>query len=54
MNIKCSFKNNLHGSSVTFSVSDILDATGISIYDATVNHDPDGDSNGTAITLSAP
>ena len=36
--------------SVTFEVTDLSDADGS--YDATANHDPDGDSDGTTITVS--
>lgn len=38
--------------SVTFSV-DSLSASGYT-YDATANHDPDGNSNGTSITITSP
>mgnify|MGYP006287533825 CR=1 FL=1 len=36
--------------SVTFDVTDVSDADGS--YDATANHDPDGDSDGTSITVN--
>jgi serine protease len=38
------------GSSVTFTVTDVTHTT--LTYNALVNHDPDGDSNGTIITVS--
>jgi hypothetical protein len=47
-------KNNLRGMDATFQVTDILDALGNSIYDGLANHDPDGDSDGTSITLMTP
>jgi subtilisin family serine protease len=37
---------------VTFSITDIIG--GSTDYDASDNHDPDGDSNGTSITVSKP
>jgi hypothetical protein len=40
-------------SSVTFSVDNVTHAT-VSSYDTAANHDPDGDSDGTSITVSAP
>ena len=36
--------------SATFSVSSLSGAT----YDPGLNHDPDGDSNGTTLTVSRP
>jgi hypothetical protein len=38
--------------SAIFTVSDVPDAT--LIYQATGNHDPDGDSDGTRITVLQP
>ena len=38
--------------SVTFTVEDLSE--GSSTYDATANHDPDGDSDGTSITVFKP
>jgi hypothetical protein len=43
---------NILGSSVTFSVTAVT-GTGLT-YDASANTDPDGDSTGTAITVSRP
>jgi hypothetical protein len=45
-------KNNIPGQtgSVTFSVTGVTHAT--LTYDQTANHDPDGDSSGTAITVA--
>ena len=40
--------------SVSFSVTDLSDASGTYSYAAGDNHDPDGDSNGTAITVPRP
>ena len=40
--------------SITFAVSDIADAASTYSYDATDNHDPEGDSDGSAITVSRP
>jgi hypothetical protein len=45
-------KANLRSSSATFSVTSIDHAA--LAYDPVANHEPDGDSNGTAITVSAP
>jgi hypothetical protein len=39
-------------STVTFTVDGVAHAT--LTYDATANHDPDGDSNGTSITVAKP
>lgn len=47
---KSNLKSNLN--QVTFSVSSVS-GTGIT-YDQNTNHDPDGDSNGTSITVSQP
>jgi serine protease AprX len=44
-------KNNV--SSVSFSISNLSNSNGWS-YDALANHDPDGDSDGTSITLLKP
>jgi hypothetical protein len=40
------------GSSVTFAVDGVAHSS--LTYDATDNHDPDGDSDGTSITVSKP
>lgn len=40
------------GSSVTFTVTDAVDSN--FVYDSTLNSDPDGDSNGTSITVVKP
>lgn len=47
-------KNNIKSnqSSVTFTVTNVAETT--HTYDANANHDPDGDSNGTAITVLKP
>jgi hypothetical protein len=47
-------KNNLRGniSSVTFTVNNVTSAG--NTYNASANHDPDGDSNGTTIIVSQP
>ena len=47
-------KNNIHknNSSATFSVSDVTHAA--SSYAPSANHDPDGDSNGSSITIDQP
>ena len=47
-------KNNIskNSSSVTFTVTDVAHAT--YSYTSPDNHDPDGDSNGTAITVNKP
>jgi hypothetical protein len=49
-------KNNLRGTPATFSVTDILDSLGVSIYSSGANHDPDeGEDRGdTWITLTQP
>ncbi|MBW7886534.1 MAG: hypothetical protein H3C34_28685, partial [Caldilineaceae bacterium] len=44
-------KNNLRGSSATFTVTSV---SATQPYNAAANHDPDGDSNGTSITIVAP
>ena len=44
---------NTKKSSVTFTITGLAGSTG-TIYDPAANHDPDGDSNGTSITVSAP
>jgi choice-of-anchor B domain-containing protein len=52
---RCSItKNNVNRNrtSVTFTVDDV--ASGTDTYDAGANHDPDGDSNGSAIVVAAP
>ena len=52
---QCSItKNNLKNNvaSVTFMVSNIT--LGSNTYDSGANHDPDGDSNGTLITINRP
>jgi hypothetical protein len=36
----------------TFTVTSVT--SGLAIYDSSANHDPDGDSNGTSITISRP
>jgi hypothetical protein len=38
--------------SATFAVTGV--ASGSTVYDATANHDPDGDSNGVSITVFKP
>ena len=38
--------------SAMFSVTSVT--SGLAIYDASANHDPDGDSNGTSITIARP
>ncbi len=45
--------NNIPGflMSVTFTVDDV---TGTLTYDALVNHDPEGDSDGTVLTVAKP
>jgi serine protease AprX len=45
-------KNNV--GSVTFTIADPSDLSFVWPYKATLNHDPDGDSNGTSITLLKP
>jgi hypothetical protein len=47
-------KNNLNGSSATFSVIEIQDASGVLDYDKNANHDFDEDTNGTDILLTQP
>lgn len=51
---KCSASTtkNKSASSVGFTVTNVT-ASGAS-YDSTANHDPDGDSNGTSITVNKP
>ncbi|MFN2106766.1 MAG: hypothetical protein ACK2UJ_17965 [Candidatus Promineifilaceae bacterium] len=48
--ITTGLKSNV--SSTTFAVSGI--AQGSSTYSAAANHDPDGDSSGTSITIVQP
>jgi hypothetical protein len=43
-------KSNIPNGTATFTISTVAHAT--LPYDAAANHDPDGDSNGTAIGLS--
>jgi hypothetical protein len=38
--------------SATFAVTSVT--SGLAIYDSSSNHDPDGDSNGTSITIDRP
>ena len=45
-------KNNVRGSSATFTVEDVS-LSGYT-YDSSANHDPDGDSGGTMITVIQP
>lgn len=46
-------ENNIRsGDSITFTVTGV--AHDAFTYDAPGNHDPDGDSNGTSITVSKP
>lgn len=47
-------KNNIsqNGSSITFTVTNVTHSS--NTYSAGANHDPDGDSNGTAITVLKP
>lgn len=45
-------KNRIGASAVSFSVTGVS-GSGLS-YDGSANHDPDGDSNGTLITVTAP
>lgn len=47
-------KNNLRDTPATFTVTDIQDASGVSVYDPMANHDPDGDSTGTTISVDQP
>ena len=53
---QCSvIKNNIKGNeaSATFTVTDVTRNAG-DTYDSGANHDPDGDSNGTSITILQP
>ncbi len=49
-------RSNIKGNvaTTTFSVTDIADAGGAYAYSAAGNHDPEGDSNGSDITLAQP
>ena len=52
---RCSVTSDLVGkknASITFTVSGVTEIT--QTYDAAANHDPDGDSNGVAITVNKP
>ena len=47
-------KNNLRDTLATFTVTDIQDPTGVLVYEANDNYDPDGDSTGTEISVPQP
>ncbi len=50
---QCSVSHSgIHGKKTTLTVNNITHAG--DTYNATANHDPDGDSDGTAITVSKP
>jgi hypothetical protein len=56
-NGRCSItRSNMKGNegSTTFSVTDVTDASAAYAYDAAANHESDGDSTGTAITINQP